>query len=383
MRKKIVFVVFFAIIILIITLLLIELSLQIINVNKDLIGQTFLRRLSQVLEPPFSWEGYFLANHATGSAGDIPNVEHDGLHQPHATRGWGLTPHSTVIKGGMTYTMNCQGYRSLSEYKYDPAKYGIIIVGDSFTFGDGIDDKITWPYLLQQFDGRLNVFNLSGSGYGVDQMYITLSEEVTAFRPKLIIAAFIDDDLRRSMLDFRDYKKPRFVINDGKLVITNTPIGNVEETVKEISQNMQRSDSPIQLIKIIDKIRRKLDDPDYVSLPKRSDLAGGCRHDCISLNKKLFETMAEIAARNNADFLMLYLPYGEENSDGKFSGVGESFFNNYRMGHQHFYLNPRAEFLHAGFPRSRGHYKESENRLLSALVYGRIKELPSWKDFGN
>lgn len=380
--KKIAGPIFSVGIIVVITLFLTEILLQIVRLKKDAIGRTFLGRLSESVEPPFSWERYFLSNHASGREGVIPNVAQDGLHQPHPTRGWGLKPNNKVQRRGKTYTTNGQGYRSLHEYGYDSREYGVMVVGDSFTFGDGIDDADAWPYLLQQMDKRLNVFNMAGSGYGVDQMYITLMEEASIYRPKLIIAAFIDDNLRRSMLYFRDYKKPRFEIKGDRLILTNTPVGSVEEVISEISQSDDNADSTVVLINILNKIRWKLDDTDYVRQPVRSDLENGCRDDCRTLNDRLFENMAAIAKKNSADFLMIYLPYGQEIFDREYFGYGEEYFNNYKNkpGHDNFFLTPRKELLGANFPKSEGHYRRDENKLLAMLVFRTIRGLPSWKD---
>ncbi len=361
--------------------MLTEICFQIIHANakKDIVRKTFLKRLIKFTEPPFSWERYFLTNYEKGKMGFIPNLEQDGMHEPNATRGWALKQNTSVVRKGETYTSNSLGYRSLYEFEYDPAKYEVLIIGDSFTFGDDIDDAITWPHLLQQLDNELNVFNLGGSGgYGVDQMYITLSEAISQFHPKLVVAAFIDNDLHRSLLDFRDYKKPRFVIKRDKLVLTNTPIGGMEEVISEITQKKIDDYSPIQIINIFNYIRRKLKLTDYIWEPDRSDYSGGCGQDCTAINIKLFEKMAEIAKQNNAEFLMIYLPYGPEIFDQKFLSYGEYFFDNYKMGHEHFFLNPRKELLNISGPKSYGHYRELENRLVSELVYKKIRELPSW-----
>jgi hypothetical protein len=373
----------FMIICVIITLFLTELSLQILHAyaDSDIIRTTFLQRLARLTEPPFSWERYFLANYGMGSRGDMPNMTKGGLHQPHATRGWALRPDVTIEKGGKKYTTNHDGYRSLHEFRPDPSRYGVVIIGDSFTFGDGIDDMVTWPHLLQKRDRQLNVFNLAGTGYGIGQMYITLSEEIFRYRPKLVIAAFIDNDLHRSLLDFRDYKKPRFVINNNELVLTNTPIGSVEEVLGDISEGKLDYYSSVQIVNVFNRVLRKLGLIHYLSEPERSDTTGGCGYECTRLNGMLFEKMMEVAAQNDADFLMVYLPYGQEIVDNNFSSYGEYFFNNYKKQHNHFYLNPREEFLNATFSKSGGHYRETENRLLSSLVYKKIQELLSWKEF--
>ena len=47
----------------------------------------------------------------------------------------------------------------------------ILFSGDSFTFGDGVDDKNTFPSIFQAVTGR-KVINAGVPGYGIDQMYL-------------------------------------------------------------------------------------------------------------------------------------------------------------------------------------------------------------------
>ena len=77
---------------------------------------------------------------------------------------------------------------------------------------------------------------------------------------------------------------------------------------------------------------------------------------------------------------MVYLPYGEEIFDREFQGYGNYFFDNYKIGHKHFFLNPQEELADLN-SKSRVHYKEPENKIVSSQVYKKIQELPAWKDF--
>ena len=156
-----------------------------------------------------------------------------GTHLPHKTRGWTPKPNISLIKDGYRYTTNNLGHRALEDYTYDNDQYQILIVGDSYTFGVDTDDSCVWPNMLEALDNRLNVINLAVGGYGIDQMYITLRETISFYKPNLVIVAFIGDNIWRAMLDFRDYKKPKFDINGDTLVLTNTPIGSIEEVYKE------------------------------------------------------------------------------------------------------------------------------------------------------
>lgn len=138
------------------------------------------------LEPEREWEDRFLdMMHRDGT------IVMAGFHRAHPTRGWTVAPNAHQTVDGFTYTTNERGYRSLRPYTPDPAKYTVLAIGDSFTFGIDTNDAETWPYLLQAKDSRLNVINLGVGGYGIDQMYLTLRETIGEYNPRLVIVAFI------------------------------------------------------------------------------------------------------------------------------------------------------------------------------------------------
>ncbi len=314
------------------------------------------------------WERRFLENYEKGVS-DMVFRYNKGLHRSHPTRGW--TPKPNMKTGtGLRYTTNSHGWRSLYEFGNDPERYQVIIVGDSFAFGDEVDDSDTWPHLLQQLDERLNVINMGVTGYGIDQMYLTLSEATDEFAPQLTIAAFIGDDLNRSLLDFRDYKKPRFVLDkNGELKLTNTPIGSPAEVYQELQQRHHRSTS-----ELINLSR---------SAGRSSEVVEKEQSSWFFLNERLFAHMEKIARKQDAEFLMLYLPSGPELVDPSLRTPGERFFQQYQKTHGNLFLNPRQALLEAPFKKSEEHYKLNETKLISQLVYRFIHRLHSWKQFLN
>ncbi len=79
----------------------------------------------------------------------------------------------------------------------------LIFFGDSFTFGEGVEDNETLPYYLSQLAPEYRAYNYGFSGYGPQQMLATLqSDAITAQIPEkegIGIYVFIDAHVERAI----------------------------------------------------------------------------------------------------------------------------------------------------------------------------------------
>ena len=128
---------------------------------------------------------------------------------------------------GSTVSSNSRGVRGVAEHEPGPhpGRLRIVALGDSFTFGEGVGDEQTYPQRLQELlGGGAEVVNLGVHGYGHDQMLLRLREEGLRYQPDLVLLGFYVDDAARNLLAFRDYAKPRFVLRDGVLALTGSPV---------------------------------------------------------------------------------------------------------------------------------------------------------------
>lgn len=91
-----------------------------------------------------------------------------------------------------------------------PARNAILAVGDSFTFGDEVEDHDTWPAQLERLT-QTPVVNGGVFGYGVDQTFLRMEVLADRFRPSTVIFSFIPDDVHRSERSMRSSTaKPYF-----------------------------------------------------------------------------------------------------------------------------------------------------------------------------
>jgi hypothetical protein len=136
--------------------------------------------------------------------------------------------------GDKILNTNFKGLRGRKDFQYikSKEKLRILILGDSFTFGDHVSDDETYSHYLQQMLPHTEVINMGVHGYGHDQMLILLKEEAVKYEPDIVILGFLPLDMSRNLLKFRDFAKPRFVIDKGELKLTGTPVPRPEEILQ-------------------------------------------------------------------------------------------------------------------------------------------------------
>lgn len=150
------------------------------------------------------------------------------------TRGWTLRPNLRDVPfRGKLVNSNSKGIRGSPEFAYEkPAGVTrIVVLGDSFTFGEEVGDDETYSHYLQALLSDSEVLNLGIHGYGHDQMLLYLKEEGLKYRPDIVLLGFMPDDMERNVLSFRDYAKPRFAVREGRLELVTGPVPRPEETL--------------------------------------------------------------------------------------------------------------------------------------------------------
>lgn len=156
------------------------------------------------------------------------------VHDP--SKGWSSKPNIRDMKvfNNKILNTNSKGFRGKKDYPYIKSKdkLRILILGDSFTFGDEVSDDETYSHYLQEMLPHTEVINLGVHGYGHDQMLILLKEEGVKYEPDIVILGFLPMDMPRNMLKFRDFAKPQFVLIRGGLRLTGTPVPRPEDILR-------------------------------------------------------------------------------------------------------------------------------------------------------
>jgi hypothetical protein len=136
-------------------------------------------------------------------------------------------------------TTNSKGVRGEKEYSYerDPSIKRIVVLGDSFAFGDQVNDDETFASVLEKSLLDTEVINLGVSGYGTDQMHIYFMLEGIKYQPDLVLFAIYDGDYLRSAYYCNGYFKPKFWIEGNEVTLRHIPVPKPEE-VLEMSNSL-------------------------------------------------------------------------------------------------------------------------------------------------
>jgi hypothetical protein len=76
---------------------------------------------------------------------------------------------------------------------------------------------------------RYCLVNYGVGGYGIDQEYLLLRRSIDLWKdrdPVVVLSFLVDDDFSRDLLSFRAWPKPRFRVEDGRLVAE--PVANLD-----------------------------------------------------------------------------------------------------------------------------------------------------------
>ncbi|MGD8509314.1 MAG: SGNH/GDSL hydrolase family protein, partial [Syntrophobacterales bacterium] len=132
------------------------------------------------------------------------------IHRPSPVFGWELVPGASGFGRAGTYIhINADGFRDL-DYPLEKkvTVFRIMVIGDSFTFGQGVNLEDTYS---KQLERRLNdmgktseVISCGVIGYGMWQYLETLERKVIPYKPDLVILGLFIDDIPTSVSPYED-----------------------------------------------------------------------------------------------------------------------------------------------------------------------------------
>lgn len=134
---------------------------------------------------------------------DEPPIHQPGLYVPSENKiiSYELNKSYEGIYSGAYTKINSQGLRDKEYSSEKPSNtYRIVVLGDSFTFGDGIALEETYTKQLENIlneklnDKNYEVINFGVDGYNTIQEAEVLKEKAIKFDPDLIIIGYLPND---------------------------------------------------------------------------------------------------------------------------------------------------------------------------------------------
>jgi hypothetical protein len=265
---------------------------------------------------------------------------------------------------GKHVTHNSQGFRATSDYAPDVprGRYRIICLGDSFTHGT-VGDADTFPAQLEALWPTVEVVNMGGGGYGIDQAYLWYKRDGNLLHANLLLFAFIEDDLLRAASNtFRTrYPKPQLVLEGDVLAIKNVPVPTwgVASTSGWIDEFPKRT----ALFQILRKTRTK----------RVGDL------DVFPIAERIVVDLKELSQERNQKLILVYLPVRKDLTTSQ-ATVVPRWAESVAKDHQIAFVNLTHAFK--ALPTSEvalhftpdGHYSERGNLLVAMTLLGELTE---------
>jgi lysophospholipase L1-like esterase len=123
--------------------------------------------------------------------------------------------------------INAKGYRGAEvPYSRNPGHPRVVFLGDSYTWGYGVNVDDTFAARLERLLPGVETVNLSVSGYATDQELLVYRDEGRKYHADLVVVVVADNDNigNARTVEYGVYGKPAFVLEDGRLKLINQPV---------------------------------------------------------------------------------------------------------------------------------------------------------------
>ncbi len=153
--------------------------------------------------------------------------------------GWGHRPGVDDVITSDEFShrvrINSAGWRDRERaVEKQPGIFRIAVLGDSFTFGAGIEDDQLYTAQLEALLKGVEVLNFGLSGTATDQQLLILRRDVLEYRPDMVLVMLCRNDFDGILTDTQFfYPKPFFELGEGgELMLRNVPVPRVSRATR-------------------------------------------------------------------------------------------------------------------------------------------------------
>ncbi|MFP6907487.1 MAG: GDSL-type esterase/lipase family protein [Verrucomicrobiota bacterium] len=278
---------------------------------------------------------------------------------------------------GKTMSINADGLRGREDYvgKKPAGKKRVLLLGDSFTLGYGVDDSQTFTAHLQQLHPGIQFVNMGQGGYSIGQCYQWFKREGMKLQPDAVVFSFIVDDFWRmaSTRTGNGFATPDYQLSpDGTLQISGTPLpGKIGkgEALVEVAQKRRFLLERISLARTMAALVGALPEP-----PKQKQ-----RAEVYEVGQAIIDRLRRELAAQHIPLVLVLLPEYNDLTQATFQntyqGVSRAL-TGYCQPRNQPYVDLYPAFQQVG-PPAEGyflqeqwrHYSESGNAFVANLIH--------------
>ncbi|HET9905173.1 MAG TPA: SGNH/GDSL hydrolase family protein [Anaerolineales bacterium] len=183
----------------------------------------------------------------------------------------------------------------------------IMVLGDSFAWGYGVEESERFSQLLEK-SLEVEVINAGVSGYSTDQELLWYKNEGIKYDTDLVILVIAGNDVgdNEQQLVSTIYYKPRFVLENDQLVLTGSPVPETTQQGKIIYSLSQRSSLAFFLVQRYFDLRslfgKTKSNSDHVTLPISGDTVA---KEPFKLTIAIIDEIKNIAESRKAKFMIV------------------------------------------------------------------------------
>jgi len=248
--------------------------------------------------------------------------------------GYRLTPNTTghlqSAEFDTHFRINASGLRMEREVPFEkpPGKRRVLLLGDSFTFGHGVNDRDRFGDKLESLLDGVEVVNMGVWGTGTDQQLLLYEEQGVKYGADLVILCFFTENIQRNASSARLegsgrlVGKPRFVLREGKLVLTNVPVPEIvpdegkQRRAWELRDDQLGGGIPLPFKRVLqhtalyELLRGRLAEPLYDFLGRQGNLLPEYdeTREEWKVTRALLERLAAEVRLNGSAFLLVVVP---------------------------------------------------------------------------
>jgi len=171
-------------------------------------------------------------------------LNHRGFFKKHDIWGYCYRPNLNIrllsadlSMPGYFLKTNNYGFRtSLNNDEFSSSKKTkILIIGCSFSAGDGVANSCRFSDLVTYYDDHIEIYNAALPGSGHDQQYLILKDLIPIIRPNIVLLAPFTECANRNLVGERSFidplhggitkrSKPYFIMKNNDIVLQNVPV---------------------------------------------------------------------------------------------------------------------------------------------------------------